>query len=207
MAHPALEQPVDRCPFSRDFTPGFAGCPSYSATDFHPFDSTFRPLQTVTTCRHLVAGEGGEGAFYPRCAIGSAHDRERWLAAIGSPRLERLRELSLEYRTWVAPRMALLWQAKAAWLAALESGRRPAERAAELEQAVEAVLADADRWAAAHAERLAEVGIEGDALRDLIALSTRAWAATPNAGVDYRIPDEILDRFPEPVQIWIRSGR
>lgn len=207
MAHPALEHPVDRCPFSRVFTADFAGCASYSPTDFLPVDSTFKPLRPATTCRHLVAGDGGDGAFYPRCAIGSAHDRERWLAAIGSRRLERLRELSLEYRTWVAPRMIALWKAKAAWLAAQDAGSPEPEPAAELASAVQAVLADATRWSAAHGEQLAEVGIDADAMRDLIAVSTRAWAETPSAGVDYQIPDEILDRFPEPVQVWIRSGR
>lgn len=87
---PVAERP-DRCPYSRGFSPEFAenpGCPAFQAAAFRVADLRNRPLGTAMTCHHLTVGQSGPngGRFYPRCGLGSADDRLRWLATLGTAR-------------------------------------------------------------------------------------------------------------------------
>jgi hypothetical protein len=81
----------DRCPYSRAFSPEFAEspcCPAFQAAAFTGADLSNRPLVTTVTCQHLTVGQGcpNGGRFYPRCGLGSADARLRWLATHGAAR-------------------------------------------------------------------------------------------------------------------------
>lgn len=209
MAAGALQTEPDhaRCPFSRAFTPGFRECGAFTPVEFVPLDTHYRPLAPVLTCRHLEIGDDGSGGFYPRCALGSAQSRQAWVATVGSERLERLRTLSLEYREWVRPKLSALWEKKAPMLAAGSASAVAGALKRELDAAVAELIEAAHTWIAAHGESLVQAGLEPELLRDLVDTSTQAWVETSLAGVDYRIPDDLLGQFPKPVQTFIRAGR
>jgi hypothetical protein len=201
------DEQLDRCRYSRRFVPEFQGCAAFTPVEFVPFDTQYRTLAPVITCRHLDVGENADGAYYPRCALGDVTARRAWVAQIGPERLQVLRALSLEYRAWLRPILAAVWEHKARALAARGSDAPAGSARDELESAVDRLLEAADAWIEQHRERLSSAGLEPAALRSLVRQSTRAWAESPTAGVDYRIPDDLLARFPAPVQAFIKAGR
>jgi hypothetical protein len=107
----------DRCPYSRGFTPEFAEspcCATFQAATFTVADLRHQPLRTTLTCAHLTVGNGvnNGGRFYPRCALGSADERLRWLATVGTARLEVVRSLEEVFEAEMAVRRDQLLDAK-----------------------------------------------------------------------------------------------
>lgn len=204
-----LEEVSDRCPFARPFPAEFAGCPAFSARDFTALDLRYKPLRTVVTCRHLVSGRLPLGGYYARCALGGELARQQWVAQVGSRRLERIRAVGADYRSWAAARMPKLWAMKGYWLElqALGDEAGSAQAAAELRAEVENLVADAKAWVDERADQLAEADLPPEALKELMATATADWATSTSQVSGYRIPDELLGRFPTAVQVFFTASR
>ena len=198
---------ADRCPFSRNFGPGFHGCVAYTQEEFTALDTGYHPLRPVLTCRHLAIGSEAEGGFYPRCALGAAEDRERWADEVGIDRLGALRRLSVEYRSWVGDLMPSVWETKGRLLAARAEKRDTEAPAQEFRAQVDGLLQAADGWIDAHAPALADVGLDPEILKSLIATATKEWVDSPHGGLGYQVPDAVLEQFPHEIQVFIRAGR
>lgn len=171
-------------------------------------DTQYKLLDPVTTCRNLIVGHGSVGAFYPRCSLGNEQDRRRWVDEVGTERLAAIKEMSMDYRAWVAELMPNVWQRKAEVLSARASGRGDGEQMAYLRASIADLVASAGAWIDERAERLTDVGLDPALLKQLVKEATEEWALRPEAQAQgYQVPDEVLARFPEPVQVFIRSGR
>lgn len=198
---------ADRCPYSRDFRPGFQDCVAYTQEEFTALDTRYRPLRPVLTCRNLAIGTEVTGAYYPRCSLGTAEDRRRWAAEVGPERLRKLRDLALEYRAWVSEVMPSVWESKGRLLAARADGRDAKPAAADLRRRVDELLDLANQWIDAHAMGLAEVGLDPQILKQLVTVATQTWVDSPSAGLGYQVPDHVLGQFPPQIQVFIRAGR
>lgn len=74
---------ADACPYRRPFSSDFDACPTFQASLQLLANSRGEPLGPVWTCLHLHAGTRDGKAFYGRCALGTAADREALAAASG----------------------------------------------------------------------------------------------------------------------------
>jgi len=76
--------PPDRCPYGRPFPEGFDACPAFTAAAYTALDFHFPPTTPVHTCARLTIGEepSRTGAYYPRCALGTAEQRQAWARRI-----------------------------------------------------------------------------------------------------------------------------
>jgi len=198
---------ADRCPFSRDFGPDFHDCIAYTQEEFTALDTRYKPLRPVATCRHLAIGAEATGGFYPRCSLGTAEERATWAQQVGPDRLRELRDLSLEYRTWVAGLMPHVWESKGRLLAARSDNRDITAAADELREQVDGLLAAAGEWIDSQAARISAVGLDAGVLKELIAMATENWVESPHAGMGYQVPDHVLEKFPTQIQVFIRAGR
>jgi hypothetical protein len=198
---------TDRCPYSRRFGPDFDDCVAYTQEEFTALDTGYKPLRPVLTCRNLAIGTDSGGGFYPRCALGTAEDRVRWAHDVGPDRLAELRDLSLEYRTWVATQMPLVWESKGRLLAARAEKRDTKAATEYMQQRVDELIEAGNRWIDSRAEQLSAVGLDGEILKSLIVRATDEWVKSPGAGMGYQVPDHILEQFPPQIQTFIRAGR
>lgn len=204
-----FEEVSDRCPFTRPFAADFDGWPAFSARDFTALDLRYKPLRTVVSCRHLVSGRLPLGGYYARCALGDAVARQQWVAQVGSGRLERIRAVGADYRSWAAARMPELWALKGTWLElqALGDETGSADAARELRAGLDKLVADANAWVDQRADQLAEADLPPEALKELIAKATADWAKSTSQTSGYQIPDELLGRFPTAVQVFFTASR
>jgi anti-anti-sigma factor len=186
----------DRCPFSRGFTPEFAQnpcCPSFQAATFTVADLRHQPLRTTVTCAHLTVGNGvnNGGRFYPRCSLGSADERLRWLATVGTARLEVVRSLEEEFEAEMAAGRERLLEAK---VRALEAPIRDRDAEAELESQLTAFVETAAAFISKRAVRFADAGLPPEQLSDLLSEWASAWARIRDVG-DGAISDLPLTIF------------
>jgi anti-anti-sigma regulatory factor len=158
----------DRCGYPRPFLAGFTACPTFQAVGFIAADSMNQPLGERVTCRHLTTGKGTAGRFYPRCALGSASQRLRWLMAVTPARLEVMRVLQEEFDQHTLPQRSELFRAKAA------AAEAPQDRhlAEQLQTMVQAFITDASAFLAEREQRYREVGLS---VSDLVVL-LRQWS-------------------------------
>jgi hypothetical protein len=198
---------ADRCPYSRDFGPNFRTCVAYTQEEFTGLDTRYRPLRPVLTCRHLAIGSDAAGAYYPRCAIGKLEDRAAWAREVGPERLRGLRELSVEYRTWVAGLMPQVWDRKGRVLAARAERGDVEEAEAELRASVDELLRAAHAWIDSRAGRLAALGLDPAILKDLVTTATHEWVESAQAALGRQVPEQVLQQFPPEIQVFIRAGR
>lgn len=199
----------DRCPFPRPFEESFTGCPAFVPMSFVGVDMDYRLLRPVLGCRHLEAAVADLGRFYGRCRLGNPRSRSEWLASVGATHLAELRAVATDYRHWVASRMPELWNLKSRWLAARRAGESDAAtaHAERLHAGVELLIADAVEWVNSRSERLEKAGLSIEPVVELLVQATRHWAETDSAGPGYRVPEELLARFPAPVRLFIQAGR
>ena len=177
---PVLGTEADRCPYPRPFPANFADCPAYQAVTFHAADSMNRPLGTRLTCRHLVTGvdPARRGRFYPRCALGSAEERLRWVALVSPAKLEVVRAIQEEFDRFSWQHREELVEAKARLMAS------PGEEQlrTELERLLDSFLGAIGMFLSEREERLGEVGLPADALMLLIEEWSRAWVTSRRTG-------------------------
>ena len=111
---PALaKEQQNRCPYHRELSSGFRGCPAFQPAEYITVDFKLRATRPVWTCRYLDVGEGGEGEFFPSCAIGDARSREEWAARLREDRRELFRSLQVELGEAIRPHVLELLEAKA----------------------------------------------------------------------------------------------
>lgn len=201
---------ADRCPYHRRFREGFRECAAFVGTSYQTVDFARRPTHPILTCAHLGIGAGDRSNhFYPRCALGSAEDRERWVEGVTPELLARLREVSAAYRSWATNRMRPLWDLKARYIASLADRDSVAAEAArrELEIAVEALTADAHAFNSQHAPELREVGLSIDAVDAMVRLASKHWAFKDLSDRPGALPDELLEQFPPRLRLYLTAGR
>jgi anti-anti-sigma regulatory factor len=177
----AVNTRPDRCPHSRAFTPEFVenpGCPTFQAARFAVANLRHRPLRTTLTCQHLAVGNGQQnrGRFYPRCGLGTAEDRLRWLAAAGTARLDVVRSLEEEFEAEMAASRDQLLAGRERMLTA---GVGDSTAEAEFELQLTAFLDDTAAFIAKRAQRFADVGLPPRQLSELLADWASAWAHSP----------------------------
>jgi hypothetical protein len=135
-------------------------------------DSMNRPLGKRLTCRHLLAGTDDQrGHYYPRCGLGDAEDRRRWVAIAGKAEVEVVRSLQAAFDDFSWPHREGLVRAKAELL----GSRGGADARWKLEQQVEEFLAATRVFVAQHAARFEDVGLPHAQLMEQIEDSMRAW--------------------------------
>ncbi len=167
---------VDRCPYSRSFTAAFADdpeCPAFQGASFTVTDTANRPLGVALTCRHLTVGNDTRraGRFYPRCGLGEARDRLRWLATVTPARLAVMRSLEEEFDAATASDRRLLLDAKARLL----DGGFDAAAIEALEVRLSRFLDRVDDFIEERSDRLADIGLHAAQLQQLLADWSMAW--------------------------------
>jgi hypothetical protein len=203
--------PEDRCPYRRPFPEGFDGCPAFTPVSYTAIDLHYLPTAAVHSCSHLAIGAepGQSGAYYARCALGTAEQRLAWVQRISTGRLAGLRALSAEYREWSRARMGPLWELKGRLLAARHRADLAEARAVgrELEARADELLRQAEEFVDGHRAELEALGLPVEPLKELIQLAIKDWAWSSELTSGYQVPDELLQRFPDVVRLFFTSTR
>jgi anti-anti-sigma factor len=167
--------PGDRCPYPRPFPEDFRYCRAYQAVSFVAADSWDNKLGSWRTCQHLTSGSSVDepGRFYPRCSLGNAEQRLRWLAKVTPSALEVVRALQDEFDRLSLPHREKLVEARA------RHRRNGGTIDPDLEELVSDFLEMIDRFLRENDERLTDVGLATAPLGELIKEWVRLWARTP----------------------------
>jgi anti-anti-sigma factor len=166
--------PADRCAYPKPFAADFTGCSAFQAISFIAADSGNRRLGSWLTCRHLESGADPRqtGRFYPKCSLGDAGERRRWVARVRSERLEVVRALQEEFDRFSQSHRELLFAARAKALA------EPADW--QLRQDLDRLVADYRQaiasFLALREERFEDVGLPIAPLLELFHESSTAWS-------------------------------
>jgi hypothetical protein len=164
---------TDRCDFGPAFDQNEVGCPAFQPHPFVAATSYGKPLGTHVACAHLQVGEFGRNQFYPRCALGSEHERERWIAMVGRGKLEVQRELQTEFEALNVDFRRRLIDAKAALLGAPPAGAELARDA--LAAAVREFVVGFAEFVDTHATRVAELGVSPAMVTATVAQILAEW--------------------------------
>jgi hypothetical protein len=203
--------PADTCPYPKPFPSGFRECPAFTPQTYVAFDLHYQPTSAVNTCSHLNSGElpGQVGAYYPRCGLGTGAERLAWVQEVSAERLAGLRQLSAEYREWSLSRMGPLWELKGRMLAARHHGDAADARQAgrELESGLDELLRSAEAFVDARRAQCEVLGLPPNPLKELIRLAIEDWAWSSTLTSGYQVPDELLERFSEPIRLFFTSTR
>ena len=162
----------DRCHFGREFDRTNIDCPAFQRAQFIAATSYGKPLGAHVTCAHLVVGELSTNQFYPRCALGSAADRVRWIAMMGPARLEVQRALGAEFERRYPDSLRKLIAAKAEALA--EPPDRRTSRQA-LAAVIREFVEEFGAFVSTHAIRIAELGFSATDLTARVAIVLGEW--------------------------------
>lgn len=168
----AASEPHDRCHFGRDFDSATVECPAFQRAQFIAATSYGKPLGTHIACAHLTVGELAINQFYPRCSLGSEHEKMRWVQRMGPGRIEVLHALSAEFESSYPDSLRELIAAKAAVLA--ESPEQRSRREA-LTAAVRTFTAEFSGFVERHADHITEIGISPADLIDRAARALAEW--------------------------------
>src|SRR6266568_763971 len=176
-----MRRPDDHCPYPKPFSEYFDDCPAFQARQFIPLDTLYQPLEPVLTCRHLETRPMTQRhRWYGACALGTSEARSRWARQVGLARLERIRAMQRELGAAIASYTARLWVLKGQQLRAFRDG--------------------ADAGPAA-------VDMPIDAAGRLIQVAIDRFIDTKYAAeISFEVPDDILQRFPEPVRTFFRPA-
>lgn len=201
-----MTRPDDECPYSRPFAADFDGCPAYQARQFIPLDSLYQPLEPILTCRHLeTRAMTQRHRWYAACALGDAEARRRWVSQVGAGRLERIRAVQRELGSAVAPLTNRLWELKGRQLRALRDGQDPEPATSELRQLGAQMTDELSSFVKGHSHALAAIDMPPDATMQLARAAVDRFVDTHFATeVSLEVPDDLLKRFPEPVQTFFR---
>jgi hypothetical protein len=159
-------------------------------------DSSNKQLATVLTCGHLTTGVvvGSSGRFYPRCGLGTAAARERWLRRMGADRLAKVRALQAEFDAFSHPYREELFAAKARQVALPGA----AEHRRKLEQLMTEFLDAAETFLHEREERFDEVGLPIGPLLQLMREWSWAWVASRDLANEKFSEDPLLPFAPRP---------
>ena len=195
----------EACPYHRPFSDDFSECPAFRRVRFLALDMQYRPLSAVNTCAHLEARSvpGRQAAFYGHCAVGDAAARQAWANQIEADRLARIRELSRATAEATREASIALWEAKAAQLKASREGRNEAGVGRRLARAVSAYEAKARHVLESQRRELEQLGLDRDAVLELLREALHDWAARTSGYENYRLSPELLKRFPADVRAFL----
>jgi hypothetical protein len=201
-----MNRPDDECPYPRPFAVDFDGCPAYQARQFIPLDTMYQPLDPVLTCRHLETRAMTERhRWYAACALGDADARRRWVREVGAARLERLRAVQRALGAAIAPYTTRLWELKGQQLRALHDGKDPEPATGELRRLGGQMTEELSSFVKGHSQELAAIEMPPDATMQLVRAAVARFVDTHFATeVTLEVPEELLKRFPEPVQSFFR---
>ncbi|HEX9097541.1 MAG TPA: hypothetical protein VF990_15730 [Candidatus Dormibacteraeota bacterium] len=201
-----MNRPDDECPYPRPFAVDFDSCPAYQARQFIPLDTMYQPLDPVLTCRHLETRALTERhRWYAACALGDADARRRWVREVGAARLERLRAVQRALAAAIAPYTTRLWELKGQQLRALRAGKDPELATGELRRLGGQMTDEISSFVKGHAQELAAIEMPPDATMQLVRAAVARFVDTHFATeVTLEVPEELLKRFPEPVQSFFR---
>jgi hypothetical protein len=201
------ERPADECPFPKPFPSDFDDCPAYQPSEFIGLDLQYHPLPPVWTCSNLEikAFTSGSHGFYGRCRLGDAAARMRWVHELHSTRLDKIRHLQREFGEVLSPGLSELWALKGRQLRAMRSPTEDTNVATvELEAFVRRMLTDIETFLEERMDILREANLPLNALMEIMEDALTELVQQPTSAATWRIPDHILERFPEDVRILFR---
>ena len=201
-----MSRPEDECPYPKPFSDHFDNCPAFQARQFIPLDTLYQPLQPVLTCRHLETRSMTQRhRWYGACALGNADGRRHWARQVGVARLERIRAMQRELGAAIAPYTIRLWALKGQQLRAFRDGADAGPATIELRELAGQVTVELEQFLQKRSAAFAGVDMPIDAARRLIAVAIERFIDTTFAAeISFEVPNDILQRFPEPVRAFFR---
>ena len=201
-----MTRPDDECPYPRPFPADFNSCPAYQARQFIPLDTMYQPLEPVLTCRHLeTRAMTQRHRWYAACALGDAEARSRWVRDVGATRLERIRAMQRELGSVLAPFTTRLWELKGQQLLALRDGKDSEPATIGLRRLGAQMTEVLSSFVKGHSQAFAAIEMPADATLQLVRAAIERFVDTHFATeVSLEVPDDLLKRFPEPVQSFFR---
>ncbi|HEX6549003.1 MAG TPA: hypothetical protein VF134_09710, partial [Candidatus Dormibacteraeota bacterium] len=201
-----MARPDDVCPFERPFPEGFDRCPAYGETDYVALDMQYRPLATLKTCRHLQVGtlSGRLTGFYPRCGLGNAEARRRWVERVHADRINQLRVLSSQLAAATSELTRELWEAKGDQLRAIRAGHRGATATRRMRRLVRAYEDATREFFDANAGELARIGLPADPLLELVRDALEEWVTRPSLEGNWQASESLLRRFSPEVRAFLQ---
>src|ERR1700681_4573037 len=203
-----MPRPDDECPYPKPFSQNFDDCPAYQARQFIPLDTLYQPLEPVLICRHLETRSMTERhRWYGACALGDPGARSRWARQVGVARLERIRAVQRELSAAIAPFTTRLWELKGQQLRAFHDGGDAGPATLALQGLASKMTAELDEFLHKRNAAFAEIDMPIDAARKLIQVAIDRFIDTRYASeISFEVPDDILERFPEPVRAFFRPA-
>jgi hypothetical protein len=201
-----MARPQNECPYPKPFAADFDACPAYQPRQFIPLDTLYQPLEPVLTCQHLeTRALPQRHRWYAACSLGDAEQRRRWARDVGVARLQRIRAVQGELGVAIAPYTTRLWELKGQQLRAIHNGRDPTQATAELRRLAGQMNADLDAFLKQNSQTFTDVDMPIDAARQLINIAIDRFIDTQFATeVSFEVPEDVLQRFPEPVRTFFR---
>jgi hypothetical protein len=203
-----MRRPDDECPYPKPFSEYFDECPAFQARQFIPLDTLYQPLEPVLTCRHLETRSMTQRhRWYGACALGDSDSRGRWAHQVGVARLERIRAMQRELGAAIAPYTNRLWELKGQQLRAIRDAADAGPATAELRRLAAKMTSELDQFLQKQSAAFAGIDMPIDAARKLILVAVDRFIDTKYAAeISFEVPDDILQRFPEPVRTFFRPA-
>ena len=201
-----MRRPDDECPYPKPFAEYFDDCPAFQARQFIPLDTLYQPLEPVLTCRHVETRSMTQRhRWYGACALGNSGARSHWARQVGVARLERIRAVQRELSAAIAPYTTRLWELKGHQLRALRDGADAGPATVELRRLADKMIGELDQFLQKRSAAFTGVDMPVDAARKLILVAIDRFIETKYASeISFEVPDDILQRFPEPVRAFFR---
>jgi hypothetical protein len=201
-----MPRPDDECPYPKPFSENFDDCPAYQARQFIPLDTLYQPLEPVLTCRHLETRSMTQRhRWYGACALGNSDARSHWARQVGVARLKRIRAVQRELGVAIAPYTSRLWEIKGQQLRAFRDAGDAEPATVELRRLAGQMTAELDQFLQKRSSAFEEIDMPIDAARKLIQVAIERFIDTKYASeISFEVPDDMLQRFPEPVRAFFR---
>jgi len=196
-------RPADECPYPKPFPPGFAECPAFQATQMVALDISYRPLGSISTCRHLESRLMPNTNFrwYGACVIGDAEARRRWSNKVGSSRLRDISTLRQEVSTLSGPYVQRLWELK---LARQNDPQMAEPISRQVDAAVDQFMTQMREVLANRRAVLDELHMPLEACLRLVRVAIDQFVKQGHSEADWEVPDEVLALFPDDVHSYFR---
>jgi hypothetical protein len=168
----------------------------------------YQPLEPVMTCRHLETRALPQRyRWYAACSLGNAQARQEWVAEVGLPRLQQIRDVQRQLGLAIAPYSARLWDLKGRQLRAMRDGQDMEASTAELRQLADQMNAELDAFLGERRKAFDEIDMPIDAARQLIRIAIDRFIDTQFAAeISFEVPDDVLQRFPQAVRTFFRPA-
>ncbi|HYM96181.1 MAG TPA: helix-turn-helix transcriptional regulator [Candidatus Sulfotelmatobacter sp.] len=197
-------RPRDECPYSRPFPEAFSDCPAYQALEMVSLDISYRPLGRLWTCRHLAPKQEAVDRWYASCHVGGADNRERWAAALGRERLQKIDTLQRELASVTASFLDPLWRHKRHQLELVAAGADATAQTERLQATTRRLARRIDILLRQHRALLDEVHLPEVACRELIRVALDRLVTQQSVDFQLDVPDEVLALFPPDMRLFFR---